>query len=290
MKTDDGAIYQAKEFADKSGVTVRTLHFYDRQGLLKPAARTGSGYRMYGRAELERLEQILALRFVGFGLDQIKELLEGPARPLQDALRLQREIVVRQKIKLESAIEAIEEAERALCADREADRWQTLRNVMEIFKMKNDWSWTQNYYTEEDRAKLAERMKDTPKEVVEQGQRDWTVLIAEVEDAKGEDPAGNRAQALAKRWKDLVGQFTRGDAGIAKGLNKLWSDETHWPENFKRPWSDEADAFIKKAMSFDPAQDDNSFDPAQDDNSFDPAQDDNSFDKLRMTIPSTSSG
>lgn len=227
---------------------MRTLHFYDREGLLKPAIRSGSGYRLYGEAELERLEQILALRFVGFGLDQIKELVEGPARPLGDALRLQREIMLRQKVKLESVIEAIEEAQRALRADVEADRWQALRNVMEIFKMKSDWSWTQNYYTEEDRAKLAERMRDTPKDVVEQGQRDWAALIAEVEDAKGEDPAGERAQALAGRWKDLVGQFTRGDAGIQKSLNKLWSDDTHWPKDFKRPWSDEADAFIKKAM------------------------------------------
>ena len=252
MKTDNSAIYGAKAFADKAGVTVRTLHYYDRQGLLKPALRSGSGYRLYGERELVRLEQILALRFVGFGLDQIKELLGGPARPLEDALRLQRETIRRQKVRLESAIEAIEEAERALRADSTADRWETLRNVMEVFKMKNDWNWTQNYYTDEDRAKLAERMMDTPKDVVEQGQRDWTALIADVEAAKDEDPAGERAQALATRWKDLVNQFTRGDAGIQKGLNKLWSDDTHWPKDFKRPWSDEADAFIRKAMDCKP--------------------------------------
>lgn len=248
MKTGNGAAYRAKAFADKAGVTVRTLHFYDRQGLLKPAERTESGYRLYGDLELERLEQILALRFVGFGLEQIKELLAGPVRPLAAALRLQRGIIREQKTRLESAIAAIEEAELALCADGEADRWETLRTVIEVFKMKNDWSWTQNYYTDEDRVNLAERMKETPKEVAEQGQRDWAALIAEVEAAKNEDPAGERGQALARRWKDLVGQFTRGDAGIQKGLNALWSDDTHWPKDFKRPWSDEADAFIKRAM------------------------------------------
>jgi len=249
MNAKNGALYQTKEFAAKAGVTVRTLHFYDQVGLLKPTARTGSGYRLYGEAELERLEQIIALRFVGFGLDQIKELFQGPARPLTDALRMQREIIAEQKRQLESALAAIEEAERALASEPEADRWTTLRAIMEVFKMQNDWSWTNKYYTEEDRAKLAERGESTPKEVVEQGQRDWAALIEEVEAAKDEDPAADRAQALAKRWRDLVEQFTRSDAGLAKGLNRLWSDPTHWPKDFKRPWSDEAERFIKRALN-----------------------------------------
>jgi len=250
MKTDSARLYRAKEFAAKANVTVRTLHFYDSQGLLKPALRSDSGYRLYGERELERLEEILALRFVGFGLEQIKELLEGPARPLMVALRLQKEIMEQQKGRLESAISALKEAERALAADESADRWKTLRTVMEIFKMQNDWSWTQNYYTEEDRAKLAERMKDTSKEIVEAGQRDWAALIAEVEEAAvSEDPSSDRAQALADRWRNLVNQFTRGDSSIQKGLNRLWSDQTHWPKDFKRPWSEQADAFIKKAMN-----------------------------------------
>lgn len=249
MTSKNGAYYRAKEFAAKAGVSVRTLHLYDHEGLLRPSGRTDSGYRQYGEAELERLEQIVALRFVGFGLDRIKELLEGPARPLVDALRMQREIVEQKKRRLQSAIDAIENAQSALEADPSADRWKTLRDVIGAFKMKHDWSWTQNYYTEEDRAKLAERMKETPKEVIEQGQRDWAELIAEVEAAKHEDPAGVRAQSLAKRWRELVNQFTGGDAGIQKGLNRLWSDPTHWPKDFRKPWSDEADAFIKQAMN-----------------------------------------
>lgn len=243
--------YRAKEFAAKAGVTVRTLHFYDQAGLLKPAARTESGYRLYGETALERLEHISALRFVGFGLDQIKKLLAGPAIPLVVALRMQRHIMAQQKRQLDSAIAAIDQAERALTSDPSADRWKTLHDVIEVFKVKNDWSWTENYYTDDDKAKIAQRMKDTPKEVIEKGQRDWTELIAEVEQAaaSGVDPASEHAQALGARWRDLIQQFTRGDAGIAKGLNKLWSDRTHWPSDFKKPYSDAAEAFIHKVMA-----------------------------------------
>ncbi|HVA28303.1 MAG TPA: MerR family transcriptional regulator, partial [Candidatus Baltobacteraceae bacterium] len=203
-------LLRAKEFASKAGVTVRTLHFYDRLGVLSPVARTESGYRLYGDAELERLEQILALRFVGFGLGQIKTLLQGPPQPLLVALRLQRLIIAQEKRRLELALDAIDEAESLLGRGGDENRWAAIQHVIEAFKMKNDWSWTEKYYAPE-------------------------------------DPAGARAQALAKRWCELVRQFTQGDPGITKGLNRLYSDQTHWPKDFKRPWSDAAEAFLEKA-------------------------------------------
>ncbi len=251
MQATAKKLKQAKQFAKEAGVTVRTLHVYDRLGLLNPAARTDSGYRLYGEAELERLEQILALRFVGFRLEHIKELLEGPKWPLIVALRMQRQIIAQQKRKLDAAAEAIEQAEATLMSDESADRWKMLRNVIEALRMENDYNWTQNYYNEAAREKIEEMRKNTPPEVIEQGERDWAALIADVEEAaaRSDDPAGEHAQALASRWKALVRQFTKGDPDVHQGLNKLWSDPTHWPQDFKKPWSDAADAFIKKAMN-----------------------------------------
>jgi DNA-binding transcriptional MerR regulator len=241
---------QAKEFATAAGVTVRTLHVYDRLGLLPPAARTDSGYRLYGDAELERLEQILALRFVGFSLEHIKELLQGPKWPLIVALRMQREIIAQRRRNLDAAMEAIEQAESALAAGDPVDRWKMLRDVIEALKVENDYNWTKNYYNEAAQDKLEQMRKNTPKEVIEQGQRDWASLIADVEEAasRGEDVDSAHAKTLVERWRGLVGQFTKGDPDLHQGLNKLWSDRTHWPADFKRPWSDAADAWIKRAM------------------------------------------
>lgn len=240
----------AKEFARQAGVTVRTLHLYDEIGLLPPAERTDAGYRLYGQRELERLEQIVALQFIGFTLQEIKELLKGESLPLDVALRMQRMIIRQRRDQLDSALKAIESAENAIAHDREPNLWETLRTIIEVMKMeKTDWDWTKKYYSPEAQAKIDERAASIPKSEIEQGQRAWTQLIAEVESAaKKEDPASERAQALAKRWKTLVGQFTGGDAEIHKGLNKLYNDPTHWPKDFKRPWSDEADRFIRAAM------------------------------------------
>lgn len=241
--------YHAKAFAAKTGVTVRTLHVYDRLGLLEPAERTPSGYRLYGDAQLERLEQILALRFVGFSLERIKELLDGPPWPLIAALRMQREIIARRRRSLDAAIDAIDEAERVLAADAGADRWDTLRTVIEVLKVENDSNWTQYYYNEAAREKLAERMKATPQHEIEQGQRDWAALIADVEAAaaQGEDPSSERARDLARRWRELIARFTQNDPDIEVGLGTLWSNPTHWPDGFRRPWSDAADRFIEAA-------------------------------------------
>jgi DNA-binding transcriptional MerR regulator len=69
-------MYRVSDFAEKAGVTVRTLHHYDRLGLLKPSGRTEAGYRLYGERDFARLQQIVTLKFIGLPLRQIKDLLD----------------------------------------------------------------------------------------------------------------------------------------------------------------------------------------------------------------------
>jgi DNA-binding transcriptional MerR regulator len=70
-------MYRVSDFAEKAGITVRTLHHYDRLGLLKPSGRTEAGYRLYGERDFVRLQQIVTLKFIGLPLRQIKDLLDG---------------------------------------------------------------------------------------------------------------------------------------------------------------------------------------------------------------------
>src|SRR5436853_7812296 len=84
---------RAQEFAERAGVTVRTLHHYDRLGLLKPKGRTAAGYRLYGERDLARLQQIVTLKFIGLSLKQIKELLDQREFDLATTLRRQREVI-----------------------------------------------------------------------------------------------------------------------------------------------------------------------------------------------------
>ncbi|HET6210927.1 MAG TPA: MerR family transcriptional regulator [Jatrophihabitans sp.] len=90
-----------------TGVTVRTLHHYDQVGLLVPADRSTSGYRLYGKADLDRLNRILTYRELGFGLDEIAELLDSDA-DLVGHLRRQRALVAQRIERLRAVAGAIE--------------------------------------------------------------------------------------------------------------------------------------------------------------------------------------
>ena len=85
--------YTVQQLAKLSGVTVRALHHYDAIGLLRPGGRTDAGYRLYGPAELERLQQILFLRELDFPLEEISTLLDSHDFNREQALMEQRELL-----------------------------------------------------------------------------------------------------------------------------------------------------------------------------------------------------
>ena len=240
-------LFQASEFAAAAGVTVRALHHYDRLGLLRPGRRTAAGYRLYGERELARLQQIATLKFIGLPLKEIKAALERRELDLAATLRLQREALEARRLQIESALAAIDRAEAAAARGGGAD-WESFRKIIEVITMEQNTEWMKKYYTDEQLADLARR--GTP-EVLEKAQRDWAELMREVEEARaaGEDPAGERAQALAARWEGLIGQFTGGDPGIYESLRRLYADQANWPAAFKKPYSDGAADFIARARA-----------------------------------------
>ena len=238
-------LYRASEFAALTGVTVRTLHHYDRAGLLRPGGRTGAGYRLYGAREFARLQQILTLKFIGLPLEEIKGLLDRRSLDLSQTLRLQREALFEKRRQLDMALRAVEEAER-VAVGRGGPDWEAFRKIVEVITMQHDTEWMKKYYTEEQLADLARR--GTP-EVLERGQREWQELIGEVQAAvaEGVDPASERAQALAARWDGLVEEFTGGDPAIRENLRRLYADQANWPSTFQKPYGDDVGAFIGKA-------------------------------------------
>ncbi len=238
-------LYRAREFAERAGVTVRTLHHYDRVGLLKPSGRTAAGYRLYGEADLARLQQVVTLKFIGLSLTQIKDLLGNRSFELTTALHLQHELLQEKRRQLDTALDAIARAERAMSSGQ-AD-WDALKKIVEVIEMQSNVDW-KKYYSDEAQAKLAARRAADPGEA-ERGQRDWAALIAEVEQAvrEGVDPASERAQALAARWQALIASFTGGDRQVEAGLKRFYADQANWPSSFKKPYSDEAGAFICRA-------------------------------------------
>jgi DNA-binding transcriptional MerR regulator len=226
-----GRLYRVKEFAKLAGVTVRTLHHYDRLALLRPN-RTGAEYRMYGLRDLERLEQIVALKFLGLPLQQIKMLLDQESRKLPDVLRSQRLALEEKRRRLDQAIHAIRDAESSIESGKPADA-TVLSKIIEVIEMQENIEFTKKYYSEQAQAKLAEKRAEWNPELQAEATRAWTELFRDVEAALGEDPAGEKAQALAARWRKLVEGFTGGDPDVSQGLGKAWADRANWSSSMK---------------------------------------------------------
>ncbi len=93
-----------------AGVTVRTLHHYDEIGLLAPSGRSDSGYRRYGDADLERLQQILFYRELGFGLDDIKTVMTDGGADASAHLARQHAMLLDRIGRLERMAAAVEKA------------------------------------------------------------------------------------------------------------------------------------------------------------------------------------
>ena len=85
--------YTVNQVAQLAGVTIRTLRYYDKIGLLIPSARTEAGYRIYSEGDLERLQQILFFRELDFSLTKIEEILNNPAFDRRGALKMQAEFL-----------------------------------------------------------------------------------------------------------------------------------------------------------------------------------------------------
>ncbi|MGI5456734.1 MerR family transcriptional regulator [Streptomyces sp. CA-249302] len=195
--------YSVGQVAGFAGVTVRTLHHYDDIGLLVPGERSHAGHRRYGEADLDRLQQILFYRELGFPLDEVAALLDDPEADPRAQLRRQHELLTARIEKLQKMAEAVEHAMEA----RSMGINLTPEERFEVFGGKDPeqyaeeaearWGGTAEYVESQRRA--ARYTKD-----------DWKRLQAEVDAwseryaalvAAGDPPTGEAAMDLAEEHR-----------------------------------------------------------------------------------------
>jgi DNA-binding transcriptional MerR regulator len=221
--------YRVHEFAALAGVTVKALHHYDRVGLLKPR-RTDSGYREYSDADLERLEQIVALKFIGLSLKQIKTLLERGLPSLHDALRLQRHVLEEQQRRLGRGVDALRAAEKDLPAGGTSDPG-VLKRLIEAIAMEDGAEILKGYFGEAAWTRWKERRSPD-------AAREWDELYRDIAASLNEDVRSERARQLADRWLSLVETEVGGDPSIRAGLIRAWTEGHRLPALLQRRTAD----------------------------------------------------
>jgi DNA-binding transcriptional MerR regulator len=146
--------YTTGQFARRAAVSVRALRFYDRAGVLAPSGRTEAGYRVYTDADFPRLQQVLALKFLGLSLDEIKRCLAAGPRRLQESLGQQKAMMREKRAQLDAILRAIDEAERQLQA--EPSTLESVVRVIEVIQRQQNQDWVSKYLTPEQQQKMQE--------------------------------------------------------------------------------------------------------------------------------------
>jgi DNA-binding transcriptional MerR regulator len=220
-------LWKVGDLAARTGLTVRTLHHYDQIGLLCPSGRTGSshgsGHRLYTAADVARLQQILSLRVLGFGLEQIREYLSRADYDPRQVVRLHLERVRGQADELRRLADRLASLSDALEKAEVVSADEFLTTIREM-------TMIEKYYTPEQLEQLRKRREEggpEMEEAIQKAPQMWAELHADVKAAMdaGVAPTDPRAQELAKRWWALVSAFTGGDEGIYRSLRNMYRNE-----------------------------------------------------------------
>jgi DNA-binding transcriptional MerR regulator len=201
------------EVARRTGLTVRTLHHYEEQGLLAPSARTESGHRLYTTEDLARLQRIRSLRALGFSLEEIGRQLEGEGDSLVTVLERHLSFAREQLERQQQLVERLEAMLSLLRRGEDVTSEQFLE-TLEVMSMFD------KLYTPEEMAEIKARGDALGPEGMKKSQEQWARLIADMtaEMEKGSDPKSERVQALAREWMELVRAFTGGNPSIHQKL------------------------------------------------------------------------
>ncbi|HFC01186.1 MAG TPA: MerR family transcriptional regulator [Phaeodactylibacter sp.] len=226
--------YSVKQLSKLAGVSVRTLHHYDKIGLLKPAARSDKGYRFYKKTELLKLQQILFYKNLSFPLKKIKAILEDPDFDLITALEFHQEELKRQAIRTQQLLVTIKKTISQLksknlnMTDKElyqgfsAEEAQTMRE-----EVKSRWGEKELLAAEERIRQMGKSgWNDTKRKGEEINQ-----LLADLMDLHPSDAQVQQAIALHFRHMNC---FYKVSEARYRGLAQMYVEDTRFKANYDK--------------------------------------------------------
>ena len=233
---------QIKEFAEFSGVSVRTLHYYDEIGLLKPSfTDKQTGYRYYDEKSLLRMEEILFYRELDFSLKSIGEILSSPNYDKQKALGQQKKLLILKKERLERLISAIDDAEKG-------------RNIMKAFdnneyesykaEVKEKWGNTEAYKEHQEKTKgYTDEKFDALSDGMDKIFEDFSVCLK-----NGRHPEDKEVQLLVKKLQQFItDNFYKCTDEILVGLSQMYVYDERFKKNIDKHAEGTAE-FVKSAV------------------------------------------
>ena len=209
-----------------TGVSIRTLQYYDRIGLLHPTEYSDAGYRLYDDAALETLQQILLFRELEFPLKDIRKIIESPDFDRGKALEQQIELLTLKKEHIENLIDLARGIKLLGVRHLKFDAFDTKKIDEYAAQAKASWGNTPAYKEFEEKSKGRTKEQDRD---ISLGMMD---IFAEFGAIRTTDPASEEAQALVKKLQDYITEnfYTCTDE-ILNGLGKMYSGGGEFTKN-----------------------------------------------------------
>ena len=233
------------EVAKLSGITVRTLHYYDEIGLLKPNKITEAGYRVYSNEDLETLQQILFFRELDFQLNEIKEIMMNPNYDKNKALNKHKELLIEKRERLDGLINLIDKTIKGdnNMSFKEFDNSKIEENKNKYAEeVKNRWGNTDAYKEYEKKTKSYD--KNTWNTINE----DMAKILKEFADNRNEDPNSDIAQELVEKWRMYItSNFYNCTKEILSGLGLMYTSDERFKNNIDQYGEGTAE-FMAKAI------------------------------------------
>ena len=240
-------LFTVGELAKKCGVTVRTLQFYDRSGLLTPSRHSDGGRRLYGVDDVLRLQQILFYKGFGFSLEKIRDQLM-PIDSAQDFAKMllkQKSIVQKQIQYLTETVSLMDKTIEEIGQKGDIPINMVIA-ILSATKQGNLFAFVMKSFGEEELKALINTAESNHNQEPDHG---WSVLLLRLKELhqSGADPLGPEAEKLAADWWDKVERLTGGDHKLMSTVLKAGQDMSGWPkeaEDTKRAIQD----FLSPAM------------------------------------------
>ena len=224
------------EVAKKMGVTVRTLQYYDKEGLLSPSAESEGGRRLYTDKDLITLHQIISLKSLGFSLDDIKERLislETPA-DVANALTEQADDISKKIEQLEASLSAIEQL-KAEVLQMQTVNFKKYADIIVNLQMKNDSYYLIKRFDDDTLDHIRSQFdKESGLDFMDRFNR----LSDEIVQLQKENvpPESEKCQQVVKEYWGLIMEFTNGDMSMLPKLMEVGNIDTAtnaWEERQK---------------------------------------------------------
>lgn len=231
------------EVSRLTGVSVRALHHYDRVGLLKPAAVTEAGYRLYDEAALERLQQILLYRELEFPLKEIKQILDSPGFERELALEQQITLLTLKKERLEGLIDLAREIKQKGESKMDFKAFETKQIEEYTEKAKEAWGQTKEYREFEKKAsgRSTEQQQALAAKLME--------IFAEFGAIKTLPPESEVVQAQVQKLQQfLTAHYYTCTKEILSSLAELYAAGGEFTRNIDQAGGAGTGAFVKEAV------------------------------------------